>query len=476
MILKSKAGLFVFLVFLFISVPHSAFALDSFSVDVITEKQSVYVGNQADYVLNITNNLNESKEVQIVPTISYNSWFPTQQNHSITIDSGDSKTMDVKIVPPQGTLSGSLAITVSVCEVRSNVCTDTIINILVIDKSQLKIISFASEAAEFHTGEQARFFFRLENLGESNIVSYKFQLDVFKNDVFISNKTIDLEKISSLSLYPRDNNASIALVFDSVGDYRVTARIIDSTGAAVQSEDTYVTVTLPPKVQTETIVETAVPGIFSKKMNYVVQNKDSKVNTVEVIHSVFITPLIYSYSQVPETRIIDEKEFFVWTCNLEAQGLEGDSCEIEVVVNYWIIYLVFALFYIITFCLYRALEKPGIKKLHVSKKGFHSIHIHVKNNSRKPIDDVVVTDKVPSVFSISGDFTVKPTTMKKKHNCVELIWKIGKLNSKEERVLTYNLKSVVEVEGGAKLPPVEIKAVNAKGRHEKVMSKPLLLS
>ncbi|MCK5373025.1 MAG: hypothetical protein KAJ20_01695, partial [Candidatus Aenigmarchaeota archaeon] len=191
MVLKSKAFIvFIALSFLLI-LSNCTFAQEPFSLKVLTEKQSVYVGNSADYVLAVTNDLKDTKEVQLVPTISYNSWFATQENSTITVGSNETKNIPIRIVPPQGTSSGNLAITVSVCEVRSNICSDTFINIQVIDKSQLKILSFASEKPEYATGDSAEFQFRLENLGESNIVNYKLQIDALDGDGnTVSNRTV----------------------------------------------------------------------------------------------------------------------------------------------------------------------------------------------------------------------------------------------------------------------------------------------
>ncbi|MCK5234691.1 MAG: hypothetical protein KAJ88_02510 [Candidatus Aenigmarchaeota archaeon] len=477
MALKSKAIAVMIAVSFLLAMSHCAFAQEPFSVKVITEKQSVYVGNSADYTLEVTNNLNETKEVQLIPTISYNSWFSMQENNTVKIGSNETKTIDVGIVPPQGTSSGNLAITVSVCQIRSNLCSDAFINLQVIDKSQLKILSFAPEIPEYATGDSAEFQFRLENLGDSNIVGYKLQIDAFDvNDVLVSNRTVDLDKIAPHSLYPRDGYAFAVLVFDSIGVYDVSAKIIDSTGGAVQTENSQVTITLPPEVPTETIDMDVVPGVFFEKTTYSVQNKNLERNVVGVEHPVRVSKLIYSFSEEPDMVSSNGEKTFMWVCDLAPEGDAGDSCEITITANYWILYLAVFLLILLSFYIYFEVEKPKVRKTHINKGEIHSIHIHVKNNSSRPLENFIVRDTVPSILNVSGDFTVKPTTMKKKHNAVELVWNLGKLKGKEERVLTYNAKPVVEVEGGISLPSVMITAVNARGRKEKVTSKSIIMS
>lgn len=477
MVLKSKSSLVLSLIIVVMFLMQPVLAQEPFSVKVLTEKQSVYVGNSADYVIEVINDLNESAEVQLVPTISYSSWFATQENYTQSISSNGTGVFNVRIVPALGTSSGNIAITVSVCQVRSNVCSDTFVNIQVIDKSQLKILSFKPELSESPMNAGAKFLFRLENLGESNIVSYKLQVDAFDiNENLVSNRTVDLDMIPSNSLYPRDGEASVLLVFDAIGTYDVAAKIIDSTGGVVQTEISKITVTVPPEVKTEMIDKNTVPGILFEKTTYSIQNKNSKVNSVEVTHPVFLSQLIYSFSDKPEIVEVDGVKSFVWRCDLAISGTDGDSCGFSVTANYWVIYLAVIILLLLAGFVYFEIEKPKIQKTHINKGELHSIHISLKNNSSKPLEDVKVTDILPSVLKVVGDYTVKPTTIKKKHNCVELIWNLGKLKSKEERILTYNVKPVVEVDGGIDLPAVEIKAVNARGKHERVMSKSIVLS
>ncbi|NOQ56089.1 MAG: hypothetical protein GQ477_04765 [Nanohaloarchaea archaeon] len=477
MVLKSRSSLVLSLIFIVMLFAQPVFAQEPFSVKVLTEKQSVYVGNSANYQIEVMNNLNESVDVQLVPTISYSNWFATQENYTKSIAPNGTDIIDVKIVPDIGTSSGNLAITVSVCKVRSNVCSDTFINMQVIDKSQLKILSFEPELVESPMDAGAKFLFRLENLGESNIVSYKFLVEAYDiNENVVSNRTVDLDKIPSNSLYPRDGLASVLLLFDAIGTYDVSAKIIDSTGGAVQTETSKITITVPPEVKTETIDKNTVPGILFEKTTYSVQNKNSKLNSVEIIHPVFLSQYIYSFSIEPDVVEVDGIKSFVWVCDLAISGAVGDSCEISLTANYWGIYLLIIVLLLLAGYIYIMVEKPKVKKAYINKGELHSIHIHVKNNSVKPLSDVIVTDILPAVLKIVGDYTVKPTKINKKHNCVELVWNLGTLKSKEERILTYDVKPVVEVEGGIDLPAVEIKAVNVRGKHEKVMSKSIVLS
>ncbi|MEA3230099.1 MAG: hypothetical protein U9P44_04235, partial [archaeon] len=108
MVLKSKQVLFLFIIFCVLILPQTVSAQDEpFTLDVLTEKQTVYVGNSAEYIIEVTNNQDETKDVQLVPTISYNSWFPTPQNYTISIGANETKVITVRIVPSLDTSSGN---------------------------------------------------------------------------------------------------------------------------------------------------------------------------------------------------------------------------------------------------------------------------------------------------------------------------------------------------------------------------------
>ncbi len=471
MVFNNRYALFLFLAFALILLPQAASAQEPFTLDVLTEKQSVYVGNSVEYSFNITNNLNSTAEVQLIPPITYNNWFPTQQNHTVEIGPGESVQMPARIVPSAGTPSGSIAMTVSVCKTRSDICSEAFVNMLVIDKSQLKLTVFDSEKEEIDRGSPAKLYFKLKNFGESNIFGYKLALEAYRDGGLHSKKDIDLDMIRGYLSYPEEGNASVLLDLGDIGSYDIRAKIIDSTGGVVQTEETSVVVVLPPEVPTEIVKKTEDPGIFTNTIQYKINNLDSMENEVVVSDPIFISRYLYDFSKVPDSyQYVEGDEVAGWSCNLAPQGEEGDSCSFSMVVHYWVIYAIVLMLIFIAYGVYRIMEMPRIKKVHMKKGDVHSIHIHVMNNSNKPIDHVIVSDKVPAVLKLVGDYTVKPTSVKKCNSAICIKWDIGKLKPKEDRVLTYKVKPVMEVEGGISLPSVQINAVNWRGKKERVDS------
>lgn len=91
-----------------------------------------------------------------------------------------------------------------------------------------------------------------------------------------------------------------------------------------------------------------------------------------------------------------------------------------------------------------------------------SISLHLRSR-RKGIDRVAIRDIVPPNFSIVSKFeTVKPL-IRKVANGIELIWRLGGLNTNEERVLHYTIRPGAEFSRKVSLPRALAKATSGRG-------------
>ncbi|MCX8178217.1 MAG: hypothetical protein N3D75_00065 [Candidatus Aenigmarchaeota archaeon] len=104
------------------------------------------------------------------------------------------------------------------------------------------------------------------------------------------------------------------------------------------------------------------------------------------------------------------------------------------------------------------------------------ITLHVKNNSIREIEHIIVKDTIPSVFSIVKEFDTLKPEIKTTQTGTALIWKIDKLKPKEDRVLTYRIKPVVNIEGKPKLPKAHFSYKLGKTVVHKIAEKIILVS
>ncbi|MFH1316440.1 MAG: hypothetical protein ABII01_02900 [Candidatus Woesearchaeota archaeon] len=181
-----------------------------------------------------------------------------------------------------------------------------------------------------------------------------------------------------------------------------------------------------------------------------------------------VTP---GYSQIFE----DGSRYYGFDISLDP----AEKIEIVVKSNYSIIFWLLLLI-IIIIVLYFIFRSP-IRIIKTSsnvimKEGGISevrIMVHVKNISYKPVDDVVIFDQVPHIAEVIKEFpvgTLKPTSILNHDKKGTLLkWHIDSLDSFEERILTYNIKSRLSILGGFILPQTKGSFKNF-GRKRSVLS------
>jgi hypothetical protein len=101
---------------------------------------------------------------------------------------------------------------------------------------------------------------------------------------------------------------------------------------------------------------------------------------------------------------------------------------------------------------------PTITKHH-SRKGDdkHNISIHVKNPFFHNLSDVVVRDQVSPLAQVLHEEieSTVPVIRKQEDGSTELLWKLGEMKPREERVLQYKVRSLVN--GHIKMPAAHMK-------------------
>lgn len=98
-------------------------------------------------------------------------------------------------------------------------------------------------------------------------------------------------------------------------------------------------------------------------------------------------------------------------------------------------------------------SKEGISRIKVA--------IYLRNRTSKPVSDVVLMDKIPTIANLISDDSVgiiKPQKVTHgKSRKTLLKWSLGSLEPFEERILTYKIKSKLSIVGGLRLPPARVK-------------------
>ena len=136
------------------------------------------------------------------------------------------------------------------------------------------------------------------------------------------------------------------------------------------------------------------------------------------------------------------------------------------VFHFWLILVSVGLLLIylfhITFSL--SIKKSTLYRGPIKREKTIKVVINVKNKTNKNIRNVKVIDFVPALFKVLNKFDTLVPKIKRMKDGYELEWRIYSLKPKEERVLIYYLKPIVDIVGEVKLPEtrIEYKEKNKK--------------
>lgn len=170
-------------------------------------------------------------------------------------------------------------------------------------------------------------------------------------------------------------------------------------------------------------------------------------------------------SSIPEAKYFKEegKRFISWNLELEP----GQSKTIFIIVNYRPILYVIVLIIIIV-VLYYAYKSPviikkGVSEVNLKEGGISQIRLmlEIKNNSKKSISNVTITDYVPNIAILEKTYiegTLKPSKiLHHKERGTILKWELPELAPGEDRLISYNIKSKLSILGNFKLPRAKVK-------------------
>jgi len=175
----------------------------------------------------------------------------------------------------------------------------------------------------------------------------------------------------------------------------------------------------------------------------------------------------------PNARTVRDKEgkrVLGWELEIGA----GESMVVYANTNYRIP-IAALLIIIIAFGLYLLYRNPlGVNKcasnvmLHEGGVSGLKVTLHVKNLSNNVLKDIEVMDQIPGIANMENNVemgTMKHThILRGKRGSTFVKWKLSELEAKEERLITYKIKSKLNVVGNFQLPRAKATFITAAGK------------
>jgi hypothetical protein len=207
---------------------------------------------------------------------------------------------------------------------------------------------------------------------------------------------------------------------------------------------------------------------FLKKMYTVTITNNGNVDASDVWSTdVSVTDSFFLDANPAYAELVDSEEHKVLSWNYALAP--GESKQFTYSVSYLPLFVAFIVLVIalIMLAVYYISKYKVTKEIVVSKTkdddSFVKIKLSVKNKTNQLQNNVTLEDYVPVPFGLSREFgTIKPDAIKKSKSKLTLTWKFEELLPKEERIVSYKMKSTMEIVGKITIPPACIKQKNGK--------------
>ena len=427
----------------------SAFA-SSVDVAIQPSSQAGQTNSVMKFILTITNNQDFHDSFQIVFSGSHMEWLvPGIIAKGVAAHS--SEDLDVIFYP---TKSG-------------NEQSEFSVSVYSVSNSQIKSSAYFS--VDVSSGIEIKDF-KASLVSGNSVNSVNFDLWLYSSEEKEASGEFMLEdasgrKIGALAFKQNvkgDSKISRDLVLVEglpAGSYTARASLegIDSAKKAVL----YIQ---PVRSITQTVEE--VQHGFTKDVTITIRNEG---NTIERGYSVQqAIPMDAMTGMLSRPGQNCREEDGAMVCNYFVGDIKpGSAAYVVYSVNYWPAFNGYLLISVIMAGLiiysFLRVTSPRILKRH-SRKGenVHAISIHIKNPFLRNLRDVTVRDWVsPLAQVLHEEITSTVPVLRRADEGTELIWKLGDMKPKEERILQYKVHSLVK--GRLRMPSAQMRFASGRG-------------
>ncbi len=218
---------------------------------------------------------------------------------------------------------------------------------------------------------------------------------------------------------------------------------------------------------------------LKKYQTFVLENDGNVENSQAFLYPVHPLSTLFLNTDAKVVGL-DGKQYLSWDVSLAP----GESTSVSVVYNYRLL-LYLALFVFLFVLFYLLVRSPVLlHKAAVTSTGkegaLHEIKIalEVKNRSKKVVKHLKVMDFIPGIADLDKRLelgTLKPDKVVSGKKGTKVIWKIAELDPLEHRIITYKVRTKLNVLGTFKLPRAEAEFSKKPGKHKKAYSNILRL-
>jgi hypothetical protein len=328
-------------------------------------------------------------------------------------------------------------------------------------KYSVYVPSLLLEKYTLNPDEEVKISAKVFNLDDAASGKHFLKLTVKKGTTIVKAYDDSLDSIGPKSSV--DISKAFKLdKYTAPGSYVVDAELRDVNNALKYSKSTNFNVnTVSPTDPSEYIDETNNYQILHSKTMIVIRN-DGNV-PLEVPPYTKSLPIFVQGMFDPDIEPVTTDSSgtrVIYTWSVPALG-PGEQYTISYKIAIWRMWLALGIVAVIGYVTYKWVSKPKIGKMvrhegEIARGKEIVVLLEVKNRALHEIKDVEVVDVVPQIARVVDKFDTLRPKAKRVPGGTELRWNLGSMRAGEERVVTYRIRSVVDVVGHLALPEAQM--------------------
>ena len=416
------------------------------------------------------------KNGQDIKDTFYFSIWPTKwvtlERYWASFEPGEIKTLTIDIIPPKDAEEGTEIYTLTVKSLSSNLSssqeiyvnikrtTDIFLSEIKLNKQSLKLNEIlVIQPVITNVGKETKEILLSTQVLKDNSIVKEYE------DSF----SIGPESVKTFSY-----NFPIERVY-TPGDYVITVFLKDSLNRLIEKKSISFTIQPTHKIEKE---RESKNFIFYTIVNIRVTNKGNvKETNLNISESL---PLFSKNFFLPDIEPMFQEEknnriVYKWLIELEPGETKVISYRLRFTNVIMVSCILIVIIVWVGWLFYQPKLLKGYKGI-ISGKEEITISLYIKNRRKKSLNNIIVKDFVPAIATVVKKFDTLAPKIRRKAMGTELLWKIKQLKPKEERILTYRIKPVVEVVGELRLPKATLTYETKKGKRRRVLSKKITIT
>jgi len=432
---------------------------------------TVYAGQNNYLGVLVQNNLGTTDTFYITSWPSYWISFP---KYWTTLSPGEVKNVTIIFDPPKDAEEGITIYTLTITWINSNTSESKKIFFDIVRPTNVYLSDVQLNKQTFSPRENVNIKSIITSIDKKNT-----------NDVYINTKILKDEKIiqtyeetvsiSPLSTETISHDFSVKAT-DPPGDYLVDVVLTNELNKILDQNT--ISFSILPIHKIDQVKKTENHFLYSNVEIVITNNGNSKETDFSVTESLPLMSKNFFYPEI-EPTLKEEKENRVVYSWLIHELSPAETITIRYQLRFYNVVLISCVLVIAIVWVIWLFFRPTLKKSYsglLSREKEIKMSLYLKNKGRKTLKDITVVDSVPPIAVVIKKFDTLEPKMRRKATGTELTWKIKQLKPREERILTYSIKPIIEVIGDLKLPKAYITYSTKTGKQKRRLSKTITIT